>query len=109
MNALLIPADPTPQREITVAGLDDLQALVGGYIQTIPYPGRRDVVPYFNEDGKLHGLPPNARATQLLAWALFPDDVIAGDCVLTGTTPDGALADLPADLAGELIAQDGDG
>jgi len=113
VNALLIPADTTvPIHTVEVDGLRDLQALVGGYIEAIPYPGRRDVLPYFNEDGKSLGLADNGRATELLiaprvpGGVLFGGDHIVGDCVLTGTTPACELADLPADLAAILTACD---
>lgn len=37
--------------------LENLQQLVGGYIETLTLPG--NVVAIFNEEGRLHGLPYN--------------------------------------------------
>jgi hypothetical protein len=106
MRALLIPADDTQAiREVQIAGnecggvLDALQAFVGGSIETIPHPTRADVAPYFNEEGKLIGLPANQRATRLLRESMFDGDHIAGDCVLAGFDPaSGETVELPGDF-----------
>lgn len=100
MKAILIPTDPGRSVEIVDfdGGLKALQALVGGSIETVPYPGRRDVSPYFNEEGKIRGLPANGRATTLLAGSIYPGDFIAGDCVLTGMTDMGEDVDCPLEL-----------
>jgi hypothetical protein len=52
--------------------LGELQAAVGGYIETVPYfidiehaGGLRKCVVFCNEEGKLHGLPENPGATAL--------------------------------------------
>jgi hypothetical protein len=51
--------------------LKECQASVGGYIETVPtWDGRLMIL---NEEGKLKGLPRNAKAT-----ALFRYDVIVG-------------------------------
>lgn len=51
--------------------LEFLQKAVGGYIEVVPdfdvYGGQKGVVAFCNEEGKLHGLPFNAQATD--AWA----------------------------------------
>lgn len=104
MRALLIPAELSePIRDVQIDGgdgcLDALQALVGGWIETIPHPTRDDVAPYFHEEGKLLDLPANWRATELLRESIRPGDYIAGDCVLAGFDPDtGETVELPADF-----------
>lgn len=99
MKALVIPADNTqPTRYENLEGLEDFQRVVGGYIQTVPMEG--NVAPYFNEEGKLTGLPKNDRATKILSGSIMSDDYIAGDCLFVGFDidtgeeldyPDGAL------------------
>jgi hypothetical protein len=87
MRVIVIPADgDEPVREVDVPDtLAALQGLVGGRIETgIPFPGRQDITPMFNEDGKRLRLEPNARATDLLAPKMFLSDFIAGDCLLIG-------------------------
>ena len=59
--------------------LDQLQKIVGGYIQIIPSNDGRDVV--LNEEGKLMGLEPNPRATAMVS--LFPGDYLAGNVLFT--------------------------
>lgn len=82
-KVIVIPADlNTPVRVDNLGGLEDYQRTVGGDIETIAY--LEDVVPYFNEEGKLLGLEKNARATAILAFNMFPDDYIAGDCIFAG-------------------------
>lgn len=104
LRALLIPADVHKEIEPLAIGgedgcLKDLQVLVGGSIETFPYPDRTDVAPYFNEEGKILELAPNGRATRLLASVLDPRDHIAGDCVLAGFDIDtGETVDLPSDF-----------
>jgi hypothetical protein len=108
MRALVIPADSTrPIHEVEVecrgqdSGLAGLQALVGGYVEALPFPGgRTDVVVYINEQGKFTpSCEPNARATAFMAGYLFADDYIAGDLVLIGLDlRDGETVDLPADV-----------
>lgn len=51
------------------AGLEALQALVGGYLESIEFPAL-DVAGYVNKEGKTLGLPVNERATRLWrqAW-----------------------------------------
>ena len=50
------PEEPCEVREIR--GLDDMQAIVGGYIQAV-YPFRDEVALVCNEEGKNLGLPHN--------------------------------------------------
>ena len=77
------------------ASLRFLQDAVGGYIEHLCEPkGRVDF--WFNDEGKIHGLPLNGMATELLG-AFWPEwrgcDVLVGNVVLTGNRgPDTASA-----------------
>lgn len=89
-RAIFIPADGSVElTEVELSSLSDYQAAVGGYIEQIDL-----VEPAFavsslivNEEGKIHGLLVNKRAT-LLLWlhqpALRLRDEIVGDAVLIG-------------------------
>jgi hypothetical protein len=93
--AMIISADPTEDIYYKdLDGLDEYQFVVGGSIETIPY--RDNVTPYFNEEGKIFGLPENVRATALLRNFLMAGDYIAGNCILVGFDPEtGEDIDLP--------------
>jgi uncharacterized protein DUF3846 len=86
MRAVLIPVEGEP-REVEQNGLEDLQKLVGGWIEVLPFPGREDLTVYVNEEGKF-GCDPNRTATRLLGSVLFRGDWIAGPCVICGFDPD---------------------
>jgi hypothetical protein len=104
MRAYLISSDETVAvREVDPQDDRALAALVGGDLQGSDYPGRADVYCYLNEEGKIHGLPVNRRATRLLAGALAADDWIAGNLVICGfDTATGA--NLPCPDLPELAA-----
>lgn len=76
----LIQPDGTTQ-EVQPQGkrltLQDLQRLVGGYIQFIPLTDGRWLA--VDEDGKPKGLPVNVRVT---AMAALPGDFIVGTAVV---------------------------
>lgn len=86
--AIVIPADPAdPVRMERIATdkarhLTEMQRLVGGYIERVPYAycGRQKVELFVNEDGIAEGLPPNPRAS-----ALVPADVAMLNGSLYGT------------------------
>ena len=59
--------------------LDELQSVVGGYIELIHLPFGRIMV--INEEGKLHGLPFNRAATEHAKAALH-NDVIVGTVLI---------------------------
>jgi len=72
-------------RSETVACLDDLQKLVGGYIESLPLT--EDSGCYVNEDGIQLQLPRNELATQVCTEfeiGLAPDDYIKGPMVVFG-------------------------
>lgn len=82
-----------------------LQKAVGGYIEAVGVPG---FIPdaeygtvYVNEEGKLHGLEPNMRATDFMVpgVGLWAGDYIAGNMVLLGFDPyTGENADVPESM-----------
>lgn len=61
--------------------LEELQHYVGGLIEIVNLADGRVMV--LNEEGKLNGLPPNAKATYLLMQGefLFPD-IVVGDVIV---------------------------
>jgi hypothetical protein len=111
MKALLIPVEG-PIEEIELDGtLDQLQTLVGGYIEAVPLPGflpsADAATAYVNEEGKF--LPTtetylggfNGRATDFMVpgVGLFAGDFIAGPFLLCGFDPyKGEHAELPNDV-----------
>ena len=72
------PMKPCEVREIR--GLDDMQAIVGGYIQAV-YPFRDEVALVCNEEGKNLGLPHNR---PLINNRGIPYDMICGTFFLAG-------------------------
>jgi hypothetical protein len=82
MTAMLIRADGG-EAEITPKAkkfsLEELQALVGGYIEAVPHiPGGLDADDDLicNEEGKLRGMPLNRKASMLAAQLIVGDVVI---------------------------------
>ena len=73
--------------------LQELQAFVGGYIETVRTIGGLWLV--INEDGKRLELPRNARATMLYHESGgLPGDVVVGDVVLANRVEMGEDEDL---------------
>lgn len=96
---IVIPADGEPFVS-AVGGLQDLQALVGGYIEALPFRGREDVVAYVNEEARVMREPPplNERST-----ALVPQyGPLLGTMVLVGLAGSDDSRDVPEDLVVEL-------
>lgn len=62
--------------------LDELQAVVGGYIELVRLSRGRDM--WINEEGKLNELPINLAATKLWHEVYGPNDIIVGDVMVTG-------------------------
>lgn len=86
MKRQIIKADGTTVNYQPKAGahyeLDELQDIVGGYIQIISlHDGRQMVI---NDEGKLQALPYNSIATDIAheAEAIFPNDFIVGDVLI---------------------------
>lgn len=110
---LVIPVEG-PVRVVSEVGgltLAHLQAVVGGYIEAVTVTrvltdtGLRSApcTVFVNEEGKLHNLPFNARATDLCAVSIAPPpaDYIAGDVAVLGP-PDarGDETDVPDAVLG---------
>jgi len=67
--------------------LDEMKALVGGWIEIVSIGGGLDLC--CNEEGKLMGLPPNV--------ALFGgQDIVAGDCFLLRHDEEGEAVSVTA-------------
>jgi len=94
--AIVIPADETlPIEKKELNGLDDYQAAVGGWIESVPMPSGAMSM-YINEEGKVHGLSMNKRATSIVESMLFQGDFIVGDAIVVGFNPTtGDDADVP--------------
>ena len=60
--------------------LEELQAAVGGYIE-VHHIHDGSLLLVINEEGKLHRLPVNDRATELYD---NPNDVVVGDVLVCG-------------------------
>lgn len=96
---LVVPADQNePMSVIAIeADLETLQGMVGGYIEAFSGP---TWVGYCNEEGKINGLLPNVRATQLARAARWGTlDVLMGDVVFVGPPDEeGRDTDVPQSL-----------
>ena len=60
--------------------LEELQAVVGGYIEIAEMKGGEFMV--INEEGKLEGLPFNEKATELYQKKVYQGDFIVGDVLV---------------------------
>jgi hypothetical protein len=60
--------------------LEELQAVVGGYIECLPLYNTTEIMTC-NEEGKILGLPLNRRATQIIVDNGY-EDCIAGDVLV---------------------------
>lgn len=102
MRALMVRPDGGIQEVEHDGDLPSLQALVGGDIEAVPYPGRDDMTCYINEQGKFLPLQRNERATELLQAGdqptIQPEDWIAGPLIIGGFDPQtGEDQDIPDD------------
>jgi len=89
ITGIVIPQDEnSPLEERALDGLPDYQAALGGWVEAI-HIEKPSMTLFVNEEGKIRGLPRNARATALW-WLLSPSirqlDVIVGDTVLIGSS-----------------------
>lgn len=82
--ATLIPASGEAREVHPVDGdtftLQELQGIVGGYIEALRAPDGR--LMFCNEDGKRLGLAFNGTATALMAARIQLTDYIVGDVIL---------------------------
>ena len=73
-QATVMPASPP------AFSLEELQAMVGGWIEVVYLPDGRLMV--IDEEGKLKSYPRNEQATRLAAGRLQLGDYIAGTAVI---------------------------
>lgn len=79
-----------------------LKRVVGGWIELVPTD--MPVSVYCNEEGKIIGLEPNYRATQLFGGLLHPGDIIAGNVIVLGDIDDeGETLGLDDEIAISLV------
>lgn len=78
----IVPVEP---KNGTDFQLDELQQIVGGYVQLFPLANEAGEVMVMNEDGKIEELPTNPKATELAAKRLFQGDYIVGDVLVCKT------------------------
>lgn len=101
IRVLIIPAEGEWEIKELPQDLRTLQATVGGYIEAVPVAFDSDgditAMAWCNEEGKIHGLPVNHRATAFW-WALCDEmrgrDSFSGTVIMTGGA-DGAGDMLP--------------
>lgn len=103
VRGLFVPADGNAMvEERDYRTLEDYQAAVGGWIETVDLPSFGPVTLYVNESGIAENLAPNLRAT-FLWWYHAPhirgQDAIVGNVAIVGY-PDviGDSTDVPDDV-----------
>ena len=100
---IVIPADESAPLEFRLFGqITDYQEAVGGWFEAVDL----EEIPasfFVNEEGKIHNLPQNRRAT-LMWWvnhrAVHGKDVLMGDVVLIGLPDDDGDTQ---DVSGEVV------
>jgi hypothetical protein len=86
----LLTTDGQGDGEVPYTGkLDELQRLVGGYIEFLTFPDGSAMI--CNEEGKLNRMPLNRTATALAlvkfaSHGLDWDDVLVGPCIFVNKT-----------------------
>ncbi|MDT0149994.1 DUF3846 domain-containing protein [Priestia aryabhattai] len=76
IKGLLIKVGEKPETVEIDNTLQELQGIVGGYIETLFLKQDRSIVMILNEEGKLEGLEPNID---------FRNDVVVGNVIVLGT------------------------
>lgn len=76
-NGIIKEINPNNGKQFT---LEELQTIVGGYIEIVNLPDDKLLV--VDEEGKLKHKPYNVRATQLLAATLHNGDFVVGNALL---------------------------
>ena len=93
MKILIVEPMKEPYEKEIQGTLEEMQAIVGGYIQAV-YPFEDPVAVVCNEEGKLIGLPYNRLLRDV---AGRPYDVLCGTFFVAGLG-EADFASLPADL-----------
>lgn len=87
MNAALVIQPDGSITKLPDLELATLQEAVGGYVQAITLQTYgEEVTAWVNEEGKMHDLPYNHRATLFCHGNLFAGDFIAGPMIVSGGT-----------------------
>lgn len=76
-NGEVLDIEPKNSKDFS---LEELQAVVGGYIEIAEMKGGEFMV--INEEGKLKGLPFNEKATELYQKKVYQGDFIVGDVLV---------------------------
>lgn len=76
IKTLLVPAQGAPKVHVIEPTLENLQALVGGYLEPIRFDGHRA---YVDEEGTFKQLPPNVTASMILNRAIVGPALFLGD------------------------------
>lgn len=87
IRVLKVPVDGTPEFETIVGSLQEMQRLVGGWIEPIRFNHLNTKLALIvNEEGRLRNLPVNVRATYLINKAIdsldSPQLVLVGDAFI---------------------------
>ena len=86
MQTKIIKSDGTEIEVLPKNGedfsLEELQEIVGGYIEMIGCNDQTFVC-VLNEEGKIKELPRNDKATNLVDKIISPDDYLVGDVLIT--------------------------
>lgn len=87
VKAVYIPSDTDADVEVReVAGIEDIQAAVGGWFEPVDVPAL-GVTIYINEEGRVRRPSFNSRAS-FLWWYYVPRDrpaMLVGDVIIVGT------------------------
>lgn len=112
MKAILVTAEAAPVvveiPEDSCDGgetLGELQRILGGYIEALPFPYTKDATVYINEEGKFTKQP-NPMASALMAVNLMPNDAIYGPMLICGFDEvAGRTTSVPDDLIGTYCSR----
>jgi hypothetical protein len=112
IKALIITAQGAVSVQEIERSLESFQGIVGGYIEGVDLPESslfRDAPPgriYCNEDGKVKGLPRNAKASKLCDMAgvgLMDGDYLVGTVLILGEVDEeGEDTSIPDELAAAI-------
>lgn len=109
-TGVIIPADPTQEPQaVSVRGLRDMQAAVGGYIEAVELEHPLFIM-LVNEEGLVQNLPVNTRATAMVVVHGGLDQTagyVAGDVLLVGPTNRlGYFTSVPKELYDILLVRE---
>ena len=100
MKCVHAPAGADPVVVEIKGELAEIQQLVGGYLEPVTGDGWHA---YFDEDGRMKGLPVNVRASAFLRHMGWRGQYVVGDVVFLGDTPEGEETDLPEEILVQIV------